>query len=309
MTVLFDGIKECVTVRAPAKINLHLGVGPVRADGYHELETIYQAIGLYDDVTVSTSPDWIVEVSSTGGIDVSGVPVDESNLAVRAGKLLQQHHGLVESGARIEIAKGIPVAGGLAGGSADAAATLVALDRLWALETSDEDLLLLAGQLGSDVPFALIGGTALGTGRGEIVEPVQDAGSHWWVVLPHQVGLSTPEVYSQFDREADLPHNPGIAGLLAALSEGSAPAIGDALWNDLHRPAMTLRPELADRWSRLAQTSALARLLSGSGPTMLALASDGDHARELIGELAELDLHGAVAAPGPVAGVHVVRYA
>ena len=188
-----------VTVRAPAKVNLYLGVGPVREDGYHPLSTVYQAIGLYDDVTVVDASDWSVAVAPTGDIDCSGVPLDESNLAVRAGELLARHHGL-DRAAAIEIHKGIPVAGGLAGGSADAAAALVALDRLWALETSDDELLALAGRLGSDVPFALIGGTAYGTGRGEQVEPVTDRGDWWWVVVPDDEGLSTAEVYATFDR-------------------------------------------------------------------------------------------------------------
>lgn len=309
MSELWDSVKDRVTVRAPAKVNLHLGVGPVRDDGFHPLETIYQAIGLYDDVTVSDSPEWIVEVESTTGIDVSEVPVDDSNLVVRAGKLLQAHHDLVESGARIEIAKGIPVAGGLAGGSADAAATLIALDRLWALDTSDDDLLSIAAQLGSDVPFALIGGTALGTGRGEVVDPVPDEGSYWWVVIPQGEGLSTPKVYAEFDRVPPTEAAPDIAGLMAALGAGRTADVGRTLWNDLQAPALRLRPDLTDLLDLLGRTEAVGRLLSGSGPTVLALADDGDQARRIIEELAASGVEGALAAPGPVAGAHVVTYA
>ncbi|RYE79041.1 MAG: 4-(cytidine 5'-diphospho)-2-C-methyl-D-erythritol kinase [Myxococcales bacterium] len=309
MSELWEPVKDTVTVRAPAKINLCLGVGPVRADGFHPLDTIYQAIGLYDDVTVATDEEWIVELESASGIDLSEVPTDESNLVVRAGKLLQAHHGLAESGARITIEKGIPVAGGLAGGSADAAATLVALDRLWGLETSDDDILRIAADLGSDVPFALIGGTARGTGRGELVEPVEDTGSYWWVVVPNAEGLSTPSVYAEFDRGADASTLGDHDDLLAALAAGSVDALGRALVNDLTPAAFRLRPELAGHRDRLAATSAVATLLSGSGPSLLALAEDGDRARRIIEELADAGFPQAVAAPGPVAGAHEVTYA
>lgn len=313
MSELWEPVKDSVTVRAPAKINLHLGVGAVRDDGFHPLETVYQAIGLYDDVTVSTSTEWIMEVESASGVDVTGVPTDESNLAVRAGKLLQAHHGLAESGARITIDKGIPVAGGLAGGSADAAATLIALDRLWGLETTDDDLLALAAELGSDVPFSLIGGTALGTGRGEIVEPLEDNGSYWWVVLPQGQGLSTPEVYAEFDKVPTHSPRGSHADLLVALAAGVTRQVGLALSNDLAPAAFRLRPELAERQRRLESTEALATMLSGSGPTLLALAEDGDQARRIIEQVAELGpesgLDHAVAAPGPVAGAHLVTYA
>lgn len=309
MSQMWQPMDDSVTVRAPAKINLGLGVGPLRADGYHPLQTVYQAIGLYDDVTVSSCQEWQVEVRSTSEIDVSSVPLDQSNLAVRAGKLLQAHHGLVESPARIEIAKGIPVAGGLAGGSADAAATLVGLDRLWNLRTSDDDLLSIAAQLGSDVPFALIGGTAHGTGHGEIVEPVPDAGSYWWLLVPHPEGLSTPAVYAEYDASpAPLSVEP-VSRMLAALAAGDPVQLAAALWNDLAEPAFRLRPDLRDVVEAVRRTSALGQLLSGSGPTVLALAESADHARELGRHLAEAGYEPTWAAPGPVSGVHLVDYA
>ena len=164
------------TVRAPAKINLHLGVGAPRPDGFHPLLTVYQAIGLYDDLTCSDTDTWHLGATVSDHIDLREVPLDGDNIVDRAADLLAAHHGIARLG-EVQIAKAIPVAGGLAGGSADAAAALVALDRLWHAETSDEDLLGLAAQLGSDVPFALIGGTALGTGRGEIVTPIADDGT------------------------------------------------------------------------------------------------------------------------------------
>jgi 4-diphosphocytidyl-2-C-methyl-D-erythritol kinase len=234
-----------VTVRAPAKVNLVLVVGRPGADGFHPLNTVYQAISLYDDVRVSDAGGWSVSVHPLGEVDCSGVPLDEDNIALRAGRLLAEHHG-VDAAAHVEISKGIPVAGGLAGGSADAAATLVALDRLWDLQTSDEDLLAIAGQLGSDVPFALIGGTAHGTGHGELVEPVADRGSYWWVVATSAEGLSTPAVYRQFDvLNPEVPpeaHLGDPLAVLAALRSGDVDALAASMHNDLEQPALSLRP-------------------------------------------------------------------
>lgn len=296
-----------VTVRAPAKINLHLGVGPARADGYHQLATVYQAIGLYDDVTASDAAAWTVAVSVSGDLDVSGVPLDESNIAIRAGHELTRHHG-IERSAHLDIAKSIPVAGGLAGGSADAAAALVALDRLWDLQTPDDDLLEIAGRLGSDVPFALLGGTAYGTGRGELVEPVADHGQWWWVVVPHAAGLSTAAVYAEYDALGLGEQLRTPDGLFAALVAGAPEALASELHNDLEPAALELRPDLASTRERIFDAGAYAALLSGSGPTWLGLAGDADHAREIAGELGRT-FPVVLAAPGPVAGAHVVTYA
>jgi len=296
-----------VTVRAPAKINLHLGVGPARDDGYHQLATVYQAIGLYDDVTVADADVWSVSVSPTADLDVSGVPLDDTNIAVRAGHLLTDHHG-VDRRASITITKSIPVAGGLAGGSADAAATLVALDRLWDLHTTDEDLLALAGRLGSDVPFALLGGTAYGTGRGELVEPVADHGQWWWVVVPNADGISTAEAYAEYDALGLGEHLLAPERLFAVLAHGDLEGLAVELHNDLEAAALELRPELARTKLEIVHAGAYAALLSGSGPTWLGLAGDADHARVVVGGLE--GLHPVVlCAPGPVAGAHVVTYA
>ncbi len=298
-----------VTVRAPAKINLHLGVGSVRDDGFHPLDTVYQAISLYDDVTVSEAAAWTVEVEPVGDVDVAGVPLDDDNIAIRAGLLLTEHHQ-VSRRARISIGKGIPVAGGMAGGSADAAATLVALDRLWDLQTSDDDLLALAAELGSDVPFALIGGTARGTGRGELVDPVTDAGTWWWVVVPDADGLATPTVYRAFDDLATgsgdtAPAAPDL--LLAALATADADAFASALHNDLAAPAMLLRPDLRATAADVRAAGARAALLSGSGPTFLGLASGQEQALRVRDALVT-DGRRALVATGPVAGAHVVQY-
>ena len=302
-----------VTVRAPAKINLHLGVGPVRDDGFHPLATVYQAVGLYDDVTVREQPDWSVHLRGEERIDLLEVPVDESNIALRAGRLLVEHHGLAERAARIEIHKGIPVAGGLAGGSADAAATLVALDRLWDLQTSDDDLLALAARLGSDVPFALIGGTAAGTGRGELVSPLEDDGAWWWVVVENDRGLSTPGVYRRFDeRVAEsgrLPVQPDIPGeLVDALRSGDVAWLGQVLLNDLAEPALDLRPDLGRTFDDAAEAGAVASLLSGSGPTVLLLCESMVHAHLVLSEMSERGHARLSAVPAPVAGAHVVAY-
>lgn len=296
-----------VTVRAPAKINLHLGVGPRGEDGYHALATVYQAIGLYDDVTATEADAWTVTVGAAAGLDLTGVPLDDDNIVVRAGRALTRHHG-IDRAAHLEIAKSIPVAGGLAGGSADAAATLVALDRLWELGTSDADLLGIAGGLGSDVPFALLGGTAYGTGHGELVEPVPDRGAWWWVVVPDDTGLSTAAVYAEYDRLGLGKVLRPPADLLAVLASGDPFGLAGELHNDLEPASLELRPELAHTKRALVEAGAAAALLSGSGPTFLGLARDADHAREVAAALQER--HGVVlCAPGPVAGAHVVTYA
>jgi 4-diphosphocytidyl-2-C-methyl-D-erythritol kinase len=294
-----------VTVRAPAKINLHLGVGGLRPDGKHALATVYQAVGLYDDVTVVEADDWAVGLTEP----VDGVPLDEGNIALRAGRALTAHHGL-DRAARITIAKGIPVMGGMAGGSADAAATLLALDRLWDLQTSDEDLLRIAGTLGSDVPFALLGGTALGTGHGEIVTPVADTSSVWWVVVLSDEGLSTPAVYGHFDElSPDVPVEPPTPqGLIEALAGGCPQEIGDLLANDLWPAARDLRPDLVDVEVQLRSMAPDGVLLSGSGPTLLMLHEDVEEARTTVAELTAQG-HRCTLAPGPVAGAHVVTYA
>ena len=295
-----------VTVRAPAKINLHLGVGPAREDGYHLLATVYQAIGLYDDVTVAEDDHWSVTMTATGDLDASDVPMDSYNIAIRAGLALNEHHG-TERFAHVDIAKSIPVAGGLAGGSADAAAALVALDRLWDLQTSDDDLLRIAGRLGSDVPFALIGGTAYGTGRGELVEPVVDHGQWWWVVVPNANGLSTAQVYAEYDAMGLGEHLRAPQGLFSALDSARPEELAAELHNDLEPAALQLRPDLTLHRQRIIGAGAFTALLSGSGPTWLGLAGDADHARGIAAGLAD-SYPLVLCAPGPVAGAHVVTY-
>lgn len=304
-----------VTVRAAAKVNLHLGVGAPRPDGFHPLVTVYQAVGLHDDVTASWAEPGEgigLTLEAAPHVAVEAVPLDASNLAVRAALALAAHHDR-PADARLHLHKSVPVAGGLAGGSADAAAALVALDRLWDCGTDDDDLLRIAAGLGSDVPFALLGGTALGTGRGEVVDPTVDGGAWWWVVAPADVGLSTPEVYAHLDRLRGEAGPDGEAAdpvpatrVLAALRAGDPHALAAALHNDLQVPALDLRPALADLLEAGERAGALRGLVSGSGPTCVFLCADAPSARAVAGTLREHGHPGALVVPAPVAGAHVV---
>lgn len=298
-----------VTVAAPAKINLQLGVGPLRPDGFHTLATVYQAVGLYDEVTVARAARTTLTVSGDG-VPVGDVPTDPSNLALRAVALLAEHAGLPrgEAGVRMHLHKRIPTAGGMAGGSADAAAALLAGDALWGLGIRHEELVGLAARLGSDVPFSLVGGTAVGTGRGEVVEPAEDSGSYWWVVALSDRGLSTPAVFAEFDRlnaGREVPE-PAVSGaLLEALADGDPNAVAAALSNDLTGAALSLREDLAQVLDLGARPPALAGLLSGSGPTLLFLAADEPGARQVATVLGAAGTP-ALVAGGPAPGAHVV---
>ena len=295
-----------VTVRAPAKINLHLGVGPVRPDGYHPLATAYQAISLFSTVTATPADAWSVSCKGAVGIDVSGVPLDDTNLALRAAKLLAREAG-VDQPVALHLDKGIPVAGGLAGGSAEGAAALLACNLLWDLSLPPTRLLELAGELGSDVPFGLVGGSASGHGRGELVEPLEDNGRYDWVVLTFDSGMSTPAVYADFDvlhEGVDVPDPEIPPALVEALRTGSAKALAEAVGNDLQPASLRLRPQLAEPLRAGLDASAYAALVSGSGPTCLFLCGDADHAAEVAAALATYGR--ALVCHGPVPGATVV---
>ncbi|MCG5216909.1 4-(cytidine 5'-diphospho)-2-C-methyl-D-erythritol kinase [Streptosporangium sp. KLBMP 9127] len=211
-----------VTVRVPAKVNVQLAVGPLRADGYHDLVNVFHAVSIYDDVTATEAAAISVEVES----EVAGlVPLDGDNLAVRAARALAVRSGR-PYGARLKIRKSIPVAGGMAGGSADAAGALVACNELWGLAMSDSELMEIGAELGSDVPFALLGGTAVGTGRGERLTPVEVSGRFHWVFALADGGLSTPAVYAECDRlrAAQRPGTPPLDGPRAG--ESRTPGAG-----------------------------------------------------------------------------------
>jgi 4-diphosphocytidyl-2-C-methyl-D-erythritol kinase len=296
-----------VRVTAPAKVNLCLGVGQVRADGYHPLATVYQAVGLYDEVVLRPAEVGSLTVSGDG-VDVSAVPTDASNLALRAVEVLGAHHGRALT-VGVHIRKRIPVAGGLAGGSADAAAALVGADALFGLRTPRPDLLGLAARLGSDVPFCLVGNTAMGSGRGELVTPVMTRGQYWWVVVPDGGGLSTPAVYAEFDRlqagravpDPEIPDE-----LLAALRAGSPDRLGAALGNDLQEAALSFRPDLADLLVAGRAASACGALVSGSGPTTVFVCESAAHATDVAATLQETCDVTALVTHGPVHGARVI---
>ncbi|MGY1984868.1 4-(cytidine 5'-diphospho)-2-C-methyl-D-erythritol kinase [Blastococcus sp. SYSU DS0669] len=303
---------SAVVVRAPAKVNVHLGVGPLREDGFHALHTVYLAVSLHDTVTARPGEGLSLRLSGEGADGPGLVPADRTNLVWRAAELLAAHAG-VRADADLEVVKGIPVAAGLAGGSADAAATLVALDALWGTRAGREELLGLAARLGSDVPFGLVGGVALGTGRGEQVSPVLAAGRWHWVLGIAGEGLSTPAVYGELDRmradgRAPDVTEPTQAGpVLAALRSGSVDELAGALANDLQPAALALRPELRRALRAAEDAGARAALVSGSGPTVAALADDERSAVRLAAELAGVGVFRTVrAVSGPVPGARPV---
>ncbi|MEV2274285.1 4-(cytidine 5'-diphospho)-2-C-methyl-D-erythritol kinase [Nocardiopsis sp. NPDC049922] len=269
-----------VTVRVPAKVNLQLAVGPRREDGFHALVNVFHAVSLFDEVTVKEAPPRqepeLVTLTASGGtrVDLDGVPLDATNLAARAAALLAEETG---KGFPVEIHldKRIPVAGGMAGGSADAAATLVACDRLWGCGLPESDLLDLAARLGSDVPFPLLGRTAVGTGRGELLEPLAAPGRYRWVFALSSRGLSTARVFAEYDRlRPDAPAPLPSPVMAEALAAGDAASLGAALTNDLERAALSLRPDLARVLAAGREAGALGALVSGSGPTCAFLVGD-----------------------------------
>ncbi|WP_424308054.1 4-(cytidine 5'-diphospho)-2-C-methyl-D-erythritol kinase [Gordonia sp. (in: high G+C Gram-positive bacteria)] len=299
------------TARVPAKINLHLGVGPLRADGFHELSTLYCALSLYDDVTVRAADELSVTVR---GESRRQVPADATNLAARAVVALADHAG-TDPRVAITIDKNIPVAGGMAGGSADAAGALLAAARLWRLDLPRTELQAIAADLGSDVPFSLVGGAALGTGRGEQLLPVLHRGDLHWVLAVSGTGLSTPEVYREIDRlrdrgDADQPTAAGTArpdALMQALASGEVTAVAPLLHNDLQPAALSLQPMLRRTLRAGREAGALAGIVSGSGPTCAFLCADADAAVRVAAELSGSGVAKAIrTASGPVAGARLV---
>ncbi|MDP9399252.1 MAG: 4-(cytidine 5'-diphospho)-2-C-methyl-D-erythritol kinase [Actinomycetota bacterium] len=297
-----------VTVRVPAKINLHLAVGGPRPDGFHDVATVYQAVSLYDEVTVTPADALTVEVA---GAHVRGVPDDAGNLAARAASVLARRAGL-EPRVHLRLVKGIPVAGGMAGGSADAAAALLACDALWGCALPREQLIDLAAELGSDVPFALVGGTAVGNGRGERLTPALTVGRFAWVLGIAEGGLSTPAVYAETDRLRSgrvLPEPRVPDAVLRALRAGDASALGRALGNDLQPAACSLRPQLSATLAVGQEHGALGCLVSGSGPTCAFLTRDDRHAEDLAAALASSGTCADVArAYGPVPGAQLLPH-
>ena len=295
-----------VTVRVPAKVNLELLVGPRRPDGYLALSTVYQAVSLYDDVTVAVAPQWGVSVS---GPLADGVPEDGDNLAMRAARLVESHFDVEP--VHIAIRKGIPVAGGMAGGSADAAATLVALDHLWDLDLDREELEELGSELGSDVPFLIAGGTAMGSGRGELLAPVLARGTYHWVFALAEGGLPTPAVYAECDRlrgSEQVPDPVATPALMSALRSGDPHELAPQLANDLQEASLSLRPDLAEVLSAGMEYGALGGIVSGSGPTTAFLVENSEAGIDLAVALTASGVVRDVRrASGPVHGAHVIH--
>ncbi|APY87851.1 4-(cytidine 5'-diphospho)-2-C-methyl-D-erythritol kinase [Streptomyces alfalfae] len=265
-----------VTARVPAKVNVQLAVGAARPDGFHDLANVFLAVGLYDEVTVAPADRPRITCEGPGS---DQVPLDRTNLAARAADLLAERHGI--SGAvHIHIAKDIPVAGGMAGGSADAAGALAACDALWGTGATREELLGICAELGSDVPFSLVGGAALGTGRGEKLEPLEVGGGFHWVFAVADGGLSTPAVYREFDRLTSAAPAPEASpALLEALRKGDVEALAASVTNDLQPAALSLFPSLSETLATGTAAGALAALVSGSGPTTAFLTADAASAR------------------------------
>ncbi len=307
-----------VSVRAAAKINLELSVGPPGTDGYHPLATVFHAVSLFDQVTATWAPPGVVEVLVTGadGIDTSGVPRDGSNLAARGARALLESldpeaaDGL---GVRLHIEKHIPVAGGMAGGSADAAAALIACDALWALRLGRTQLHAAAATLGSDVPFSLMGGTAVGTGRGDRLTPALAGGPWHWVLLLAEGELSTPAVYRELDRlrTGRAVAQPGVSPeLMQALRSGDPEELGRMLRNDLEPAALSLRPGLESVLRHVRDLGVPGAIVSGSGSTIAVLAEDADHAEELTVALPGLaGVRHVLQADGPAHGCRVTELA
>lgn len=295
-----------VTVRVPAKVNLHLSVGPVRKDGFHELVTVYQAVSLYDEVTVEPADSLSVRVTGEGAEDL---PLDDDNLAVRAVRAVAALLGRSPE-VSITVRKGIPVAAGLAGGSADAAAALVAADALWGGGLDRVTLEGLAAGVGSDVAFLLHGGSALGTGRGEVISPVLGTGEYHWVLAVADVGLSTPSVYAELDRLREAGPTPRAGepdGVLTALRAGDVVALGTVLTNDLQAATLKLRPQLRQVLDAGRELAAVGTLVSGSGPTVAMLARSANESVRIASVLSGMGVCRTVRrASGPVAGARLV---
>ena len=295
-----------VTVRVPAKVNLSLAVGAPDRDGYHPLATVFHAVDLTDDVHVSPSDDWECVIT---GPYADKVPTDGTNLAMQVAQRLAQE--CYEAGpVSMRIDKSIPVAGGMAGGSADAAAAILAVDQLFELQLTKDDFHELAGDIGSDVPFLLEGGTALGTGRGDQLAPVLATGRYEWVFALHHEGLSTPAVYAEFDRLSARRRVPAPAApdeMLAALRSGDPHELAGAMSNDLQEAAISLMPRLQDTLDTGLDQGALGAIVSGSGPSVAFLCADRAGALDLMVALTASGVADAVvSATGPHPGARVI---
>lgn len=301
---------KAVTVRVPAKVNLQLSVGPRESDGFHQLVTVFQAISIFDDVTIKIGEQGSGIDISISGDQIHGVPTDASNLVAKAVELIAKKFE-IDIDVSIEIKKSIPVAGGMAGGSADAAAAIVAIDELFDLKMTREEMHEIASQLGSDVPFLLSGGTAIGQGRGDQLTAALSRGTYHWVLALSSVGLSTPAVYGECDRlrqGLDISEPQISDALMQALLSADPSAVGKLLVNDLQPAACSLRPALRLILDVGQEYGALGAIVSGSGPTVAFLVSDEEHGLDLAVALSASGVVGSVTrAYGPVHGAKVIE--
>ncbi len=299
-----------VVTRVPGKVNLQLSVGPLGSDGFHEVTTVFQAISLFDDVTVSEGVSKAGVTISVTGQTAHGVPADASNLAIRAANLMIKEYE-IPADLEIKLKKEIPVAGGMAGGSADAAGVIVGLDSFYELGLSRDEMEKIAAQIGSDVPFSISGGVAIGTGRGDQITPALAKGSYTWVLALSNQGLSTPAVYQECDRlrEGLSIASPQVSEvLMQALRAGDAKALGKALSNDLQAAACSLRPALRLVLDVGIDYGALGGIVSGSGPTVAFLVSDEEHAMDLTVALSASGVVSSIArAVGPAHGARIIE--
>ncbi len=295
-----------VTVRTPGKINLYLAVGDLLDSGYHELTTLFHAVSLVDEVTVRNADVLSLKITGEGA---GQLPLDKRNLAWQAAELLAEHVGRAPD-VSISIDKSIPVAGGMGGGSADAAAVLVALNSLWELGVARRDLHTLAAKLGSDVPFALHGGTALGTGRGEELATVLARSTFHWVLAFAEGGLSTPKVFRELDRLREVGAPPRLDDpepVVAALAGGDPEQLAPLLGNELQPAALSMNPALRRVLRAGVEAGALAGIVSGSGPTCAFLCPSATSAVDVGTELTGAGVCRTVrVASGPVHGARLV---
>ncbi len=287
-----QGTSLCVL--APAKLNLSLAVLGRGPDGFHLLETVMLSIRLYDSLRVSPLETNLIELICRGvprGANSKSIPLaaDDKNLVLRAAHLLKSHTGS-QSGAAIELTKRIPMEAGLGGGSSDAAATLVALNRFWKLGLTSPELHSLAAQLGSDVNFFLDSHIAAECiGRGEQVTPVPVSRPLHFVIVKPPFGLSTGNVFRQWGtNQQSSPLS--VQQTVDALKTGRLDQLAQATFNDLTAPAATIEPKLAELLSRLQRENVVASGMSGSGSSCFALCRNSAHARTVAGRLRQLRL-------------------
>ncbi|KUM29616.1 4-diphosphocytidyl-2C-methyl-D-erythritol kinase [Arthrobacter sp. EpRS66] len=304
--------QQRVIATAPGKINCYFRVGPPREDGYHEVASLYVAVSLTEQIEATLRTDGELQLSlepdSPVVLDPENFPLGEGNLVYQAAQLLREHTGTT-LGADLHITKRVPIAGGMGGGSADAAATLVACNELWQTHLDREELGRLGARLGADVPFALMGGAAIGLGIGDQLAPLLTRAKTHWVLIPASYGLSTPRVYGMLDRlrsgmDIEVPKEIDPA-VIEALMASDAPALAQVLANDLTQASLALAPELGTMRDLAEGAGALRAMVSGSGPTLALLVRDGEHAEEVMAQLGDEVGVATIDVTAPAAGARI----